>query len=708
MALFTSNDNIIRNSLYMKAKILLIGVLIYAFSSHKLYSQLVIAPNPSLNYAVQNVLVGEGVTVSNLSYSGANVAWATFTTGSAMHNLGFTSGILITSGKASEVAQGAGSFASTDNAQGSDAQLASLVSGTIKDRCVLEFDFVPISDTLKFRYVFGSEEYPEYANSNYNDVFGFFISGPNPGGGNYTNYNIARIPGTNTVVSINNINNGTSNSGPCEYCQFYRNNASPVNPHIVYDAMTTVLTATVVVVPCQTYHIKLAVGDVYDGIYDTGVFLEANSFSSMGMSSELTFESDIVANSIVSGCSDAALVFHIPEIYGDTVSIHYTFAGSATNGEDYLVFPPDSAIIPPGSDSVTVQIIALPNSNAGAQDTIIVLIPGFGCSGVIDTLYIPIHGNPPITLEMSEDQLLCDGGVGYLQANVTGGIPPFTYTWSNGVGNVNQQEVVPTVTTTYYVTVQDPCGNYAIDSVQVQVGSLQYTISNDTAICSGKGVTLGATFDGYIYWEGYEGNPITIIPNSSRTVNLIMSNVCGTIYDSVIVTVHTQPQIDLGSGAELCTYDSRILQVSSSYESIQWYINGVPYSNEPQITADTNSGSGSYYVQVANAFCTDSGGVTFVFIPCDITIPNVFTPNGDGVNDKFVVENLDNYPYSKLEIFNRWGKKVYSNDDYKNDWTGDNLADGVYYYVLILMKEVQQVGYPEWKTQFSGSVSIVR
>lgn len=692
----------------MRIKNLSFSFICLFFLIFELQAQLIIAPNPSLNYAVQNVLVGQGVTVSNMTYSGANVAWATFTTGSTMHNLGFSSGILLTAGKASDVAQSASSFASTDNGQGSDPQLASLISGTVKDRCVLEFDFVPISDTLKFRYVFGSEEYPEYANSSYNDVFGFFISGQNPAGGNYTNYNIARIPGTSTVVSINSINNGSSNFGPCENCSYYRHNLSPNNPHIVYDGMTTVMTATVVVVPCQTYHIKLAVGDVSDGIYDTGVFLEANSFSSMGMSSELNFESDIIANSIISGCSDANLVFRLPEIYGTPVVIHYSFGGSAQEGTDYIVFPPDSVVIPPGQDSAVVQIIAQPNTTPGSQDTIIVLIPGFGCSGIVDTIFIPIHGNPPIQLEMSEDQLLCDGGVGYLQANVTGGIPPFTYEWSNGAGNVSNQEVTPPVTTTYVVTVTDPCGNYAVDSVVVQVGSLHYTISNDTAICSGKGVTLGATFDGLIYWEGYEGNPITILPNSTKSVKLIMSNVCGTIYDSVLVTVHAQPQVNLGSGEELCTYESRTLEVSPSYQNIQWFIDGIPYSTSPKITADTITGSGSYYVRVANAFCTDSAGITFVFIPCDITIPNVFTPNGDGYNDNFVVENLNYYPFSKLQIFNRWGKKVYTNDNYANNWNGENLAEGVYYYVLILMKDAQQVGFPGWKTQFSGSVTIIR
>lgn len=686
------------------------------------YSQLIIAPNPTGNYAVQDVLVGQGVTASNIQYSGVAVAWATFSTGATPTNLGFTHGVLLTTGKADQVNRNAynGAFLSPDlitnnNSQGSDPQLANIATDDVFDRCVLEFDFIPINDTLKFRYVFASEEYPDYVGSNKNDVFGFFISGPNPAGGTYTNKNIAIIPGTNMPVAINNVNAGFANNNlipnGCTNCQYYvhNNNGSVAasNPHIGYDGMTTVLTAIVAVVPCQTYHIKLAIGDVGDGVYDSGVFIEANSFSSMGMSYDLNFESDIIANTIISGCSDASLVFRLPEQYGDTVTINYSFAGDPVQGVDYLVFPADSAIIPPGQDSVVVQIIALPNNQFNGVDTIMVIIPGFGCSGNVDTLYIPIHGNPPIELTMSEDQILCDGGTGFLTPTVQGGLPPLSYTWSNGITSL-QQDVIPPVTTTYVLTVTDPCGNNAIDSVKVIVGSLLHTASNDTAICSAKAVTLAATFDGLIYWEGYEGNPITVMPNQTTTYKLIMNNVCGTVYDSVHVVVHQQPQVSLGAGGEICNYENRILEVSSSYETIEWYHNGSFLGNMPQVVADTIIGSGSYFVRVANSFCTDSASITIVFIPCEITIPNVFTPNGDGTNDYFVIDNLLNYPYSKLEIYNRWGRKVYSNNNYQNDWDGTGLADGVYYYVLTLMRDAQQVGFEGWHQNFAGSVTIIR
>ena len=69
---------------------------------------------------------------------------------------------------------------------------------------------------------------------------------------------------------------------------------------------------------------------------------------------------------------------------------------------------------------------------------------------------------------------------------------------------------------------------------------------------------------------------------------------------------------------------------------------------------------------------------------CEISIPNVITPDGSGpvTNELFYVENLDKFPNSELQIFNRWGKKVYETTGYMNNWSGGKLTDGTYYYVL--------------------------
>lgn len=65
-----------------------------------------------------------------------------------------------------------------------------------------------------------------------------------------------------------------------------------------------------------------------------------------------------------------------------------------------------------------------------------------------------------------------------------------------------------------------------------------------------------------------------------------------------------------------------------------------------------------------------------------LVIPNVFTPNGDGINDKFVVPGLETYSDNELTIINRWGNNVYEKKNYQNDWTGESLVEGTYFYVL--------------------------
>ena len=143
-----------------------------------------------------------------------------------------------------------------------------------------EFDFIPDADTVKFRYVFGSDEYPEFVCSSYNDVFGFFISGPRPGGGNYLQKNIALVPSTTLPVAINTVNPGVSAGGNCTslaYSAYYVDNDSGLT--IQYDGFTKVFTALAPVICNNKYHIKLAIADVGDEAYDSGVFLEARSLN---------------------------------------------------------------------------------------------------------------------------------------------------------------------------------------------------------------------------------------------------------------------------------------------------------------------------------------------------------------------------------------------------------------------------------------------
>ena len=243
---------------------------------------------------VQNVLVGAGVNPTNIKFNGslggASVVRdqaGSFTTNFNGSNLGIAAGLILATGKAQFAlgpnncsSLGCGSIVSA-SAFGSDPDLALLSGNTIFNSAILEFDFVATGLELNFDFVFASEEYPDYVNS-INDSFGFFLSGPGitgPYTGNAKN--IALVPSTNTQISINTVNNGLNNNGPCQNCAYYFNNSTiglnPNNstgPTVQYDGFTRVIRATSALQCGQPYHIKLAIGNVSDNLLDSAVFLK--------------------------------------------------------------------------------------------------------------------------------------------------------------------------------------------------------------------------------------------------------------------------------------------------------------------------------------------------------------------------------------------------------------------------------------------------
>lgn len=227
-------------------------------------------------------LGGDGVTIVSATLIGGTNQQGTFS--GAASAIGIDSGVILTSGDARLAvgpnnSDGDGGFPGT----GSDADLAGLIPGfTIFDKNVLELTFTTNSGDLFFSYVFASEEYNEYVNSSYNDVFGFFIDG----------VNIALIPGTNTPVSINNVNCGNpyDPAGGTNCALFNNNDLQDGGPFfdIEYDGFTDVFTASILGLQAGVeYTIKLAIGDAGDSSLDSAVFLKAGSFTDVDPDNEV-------------------------------------------------------------------------------------------------------------------------------------------------------------------------------------------------------------------------------------------------------------------------------------------------------------------------------------------------------------------------------------------------------------------------------------
>lgn len=224
---------------------------------------LTVTPSTDGN-ALANSLVTNfpGVSISNVNFVGGPTSAGFFTDGLSS-GIGLEEGIILTSGDATLAPGPNNSDSATGTFNGAgDADLDALVGGSTNDATTLEFDITTTTGDIFIQYVFASEEYNEYVNSSFNDVFGFFVDG----------VNIALIPNTNTPVAINNINNGV-NSG-----LYNDNDPSDTNTpfNIQYDGFTNVFNATATgLTPGQTYTLKLSIADTADSILDSAVFISA-------------------------------------------------------------------------------------------------------------------------------------------------------------------------------------------------------------------------------------------------------------------------------------------------------------------------------------------------------------------------------------------------------------------------------------------------
>ena|GEM_PF-342749 len=573
--------------------------------------QINILPGPGVTPVdmVENI-VGEGIIYDNVTFQGANASRGIFTNGQST-NLGIASGIFLTSG-AGYVIPGPNSSCSagTNNGTPGHAVLNSITTSTTYDAAVLEFDFIPESDTLRFKYVFGSEEYNEWVGSQYNDVFGYFVSGPNPQGGFYTNKNIAIVPGTtNTSVKINSVNNGYSPcgvvpNGPCTNCQFYDDNTGGLS--LEYDGFTVVLTAFILVVPCEEYHILIGVADAGDGIYDSGVFIEENSFESPKISVETVPYPQGVSENMIEGCVEADIIFRLPNPEYAPITVCFEITGTATNGVDYEEIDP-CITFEEGEDSVAIHIVPLKDGILEGEENIVLIIENtLGCIVRYDTVEFIIIDYVDMVTQTSPNTMICEGQQIQIWVNTVLGIPPYTFDWEGFAINNDTITVSPDTTTTFIVNVMDMCMDTVTDSIKVMVfPTPDVDLGNSpVTICEGDTLNLNAG-SGYIeyIWNGVSSggdSTLAVTDEGLVTVMVIGAGGCYTI-DSLYVDVSVV-DITLGADTTICIGDSVVFDPGGGYVSYLWQDG----SQSQQYTAWQ---TGIYWVQVGSGDCYDVDSV---------------------------------------------------------------------------------------------------
>lgn len=736
---------------------------------------------------VQNVLLGSGVTVSNITYNGLPASIGSFD--GTNTNLGLDQGIVITTGTVYNNGDGPHGpnnkpGSGVDNGSSGYGLLSNLIGGIPTfDAAILEFDFVPYSDSVAFNYVFGSEEYPEWVGSDYNDVFAFFITGPNIQNGIQ---NIAQLPGGGGTVAINNVNNGANNTGPCVNCAYYIDNgdgnSAPQNgspQFIQYDGFTTVLTARSAVDCGETYHLIICIADAGDGILDSGIFLEANSLSSKtpveieaNISQELFGSPDIMGE----GCVTTTVTLERdPAQSLSPLTLPINLSGSATEGVDFSNIP-NSITFPAGVSQVQFQFNAFQDGIVEGQENIVIAFPITDPCGNVTPIVLElfIQDIDPVAVDITGGLIACPGESVTLTANPTGGAPPYTYAWSTGE-TTQSISVTPGVTTTYTVTITDACLNEsATNSISVSVPIIPPLILNETPditeICPYLPTILDANASGgappYTYVWSSVGNSnlgttasITVIPSTTTLYTVVVTDNCGNTTSSTVLYTITSPPLTLtmSPDLEICPFDSVFISVvptggygqyfyvwphSGETSSGVWvnpssttvyevvvsdecqtftvsgttevvvvaptadfttssttFFNGFPITfingsqNATNYEWEFGDGNSDTFIHPTNIYdipglyyitliaIDDKGCTDTIVKPINIEeewfiyVPNTFTPDGDRNNNDFRAVTVG-VKSLNVDVYNRWGEVVFTSNELGFAW--DGTYNGVY------------------------------
>lgn len=274
---------------------------------------------------------------------------------------------------------------------------------------------------------------------------------------------------------------------------------------------------------------------------------------------------------------------------------------------------------------------------------------------------------PPISI-MIPDEMICDGDTLIPDIEIQG----VQYVWSDHTSNTYYQ---PNYTGNHWLQIADACSTY-IDSFYITLLYAPSVGLPDSVFCQGDTLVfiLPQTDDEILWSSGETDYSMDITEAGHYWVSL--TNLCGTTFDQFTITENEKPGVQL-TDSVICDGQEVVLNVYNPASSYIWS----DQSMDPVLTVTM---AGTYWVVVKNECGIDSAGMTLVLKNCDfkIGLPNVFSPNGDGIND-FIKPSLSRDITSyEFRIFDRWGNNVYLSQDPSDQWDGrfrdKDCAIGVY------------------------------
>lgn len=589
-------------------------------------SQLVVQNNLTPNQIINDVLLGEGVEAENITFNNAtgnSISTQFGTFNSQNSNIGLSQGIILATGGVS-VANSPNDLPTAHvlvpeaDELTEEPDLAQLMApAALNDVATVEFDFTPRGDTLRFTYVFASEEYNEHTCSPYNDAFGFFISGPGiPENTDYENnaQNMALVPGKNVPVAINTVNRGYAGTfGSNSVCNaqstnwqensaYFINNESNSDLNATqFDGFTTPMTIEIPVVCGATYHIKLAIADATDGKNDSAVFIEAGSFESLApLEAELQVLNPDTAGNAVEGCSTYQLrLDRIDSLRTETV---YLQVVGLDNANEILPNMPDSVTLYALDGVKTISFDVADNLDFEEFRSFKFQILQIGaCSQDTSVIDLPseLTDFPPLEISHPDSIALDCIEAGNVDMEVSGGYPPYQVIWDNPQAEGFNFSVSPDSIMLLTGQVSDQCGVHTriaeITIYREQYDAVQVVLPDTIAFNCADPVSILPQISGgygdYDYTWTFNGEVLsnaqelnTIFPEDGTLIFRVNDRCMPFVEKSIELKSQLNPlTVNVGSDTVTTCVDPVVIvpEVSGGFGQLSyvWKVNGLAQSS---------------------------------------------------------------------------------------------------------------------------------